>query len=49
MYRVGDWFFDYFWMGMVWNLENGMFGDYLKYGRRFFVNNFVGVLFNDYW
>lgn len=48
MYRAGDWFFDYFRMGTVRNLENGMFGDYLKHGRRFFVNNFAGALLNDH-
>ena len=31
MYRVGDWFFDRFRLGTVRNLENGMFGDYLRH------------------
>jgi len=48
MYRIGDWFFDYFRLGAVRNLENGMFGDYLKHGRKFFVNNFSGALLNDH-
>lgn len=48
MYRLGDWFFDYFRLGTVRNLENGMFGDYLKHGRKFFVNNFAGSLLNDH-
>lgn len=48
MYRAGDWFFDKFRLGTVRNLENGMFGDYLKHGRRFFVNNFAGALLNDH-
>ncbi len=48
MYRVGDWFFDHFRLGTVRNLENGMFGDYLKHGRKFFVNNFAGALLNDH-
>ncbi|MEL6143422.1 MAG: hypothetical protein AAFU67_17595, partial [Bacteroidota bacterium] len=30
------------------NLEDGMFGDYLKHGRKFFVNNFAGALLNDH-
>jgi ATP-binding cassette subfamily B protein len=48
MYRLGDWFFDRFRLGTVRNLENGMFGDYLKHGRKFFVNNFAGSLLNDH-
>lgn len=48
MYRAGDWFFDQFRLGTVRNLENGMFGDYLKHGRKFFVNNFAGSLLNDH-
>lgn len=48
MYRIGDWFFDHFRLGTVRNLENGMFGDYLKHGRKFFVNNFAGSLLNDH-
>lgn len=48
MYRLGDWFFDYFRLGTVRNLENGMFGDYLQHGRKFFVNNFAGSLLNDH-
>lgn len=48
MYRAGDWFFDKFRLGTVRNLENGMFGDYLKHSRRFFVNNFAGSLLNDH-
>ncbi len=48
MYRLGDWFFDYFRLGTVRNLENGMFGDYLRHGRKFFVNNFAGSLLNDH-
>ena len=48
MYRAGDWFFDYFRLGTVRNLENGMFGDYLRHGRKFFVNNFAGSLLNDH-
>ncbi|MEL7423678.1 MAG: ABC transporter ATP-binding protein, partial [Bacteroidota bacterium] len=48
MYRVGDWFFDRFRLGTVRNLENGMFGDYLRHGRKFFVNNFAGSLLNDH-
>lgn len=48
MYRLGDWFFDYFRLGAVRNMENGMFADYLKHGRRFFVNNFAGSLLNDH-
>ena len=47
MYRIGDWFFDYFRLGTVHNLENGMFGDYLKHGRKFFINHFSGALLND--
>ncbi|MEL7247258.1 MAG: ABC transporter ATP-binding protein [Bacteroidota bacterium] len=48
MYRLGDWFFDRFRLGVVRNLENGMFGDYLRHGRKFFVNNFAGSLLNDH-
>ena len=48
MYRIGDWFFDNFRLGTVRNLENGMFGDYLKHGRKFFVNHFAGSLLNDH-
>lgn len=48
MYRIGDWFFDRFRLGTVRNLENGMFGDYLQHGRKFFVNNFSGSLLNDH-
>lgn len=48
MYRAGDWFFDHFRLGAVRNLENGMFGDYLRHGRKFFVNNFAGSLLNDH-
>ncbi|MCB0631288.1 MAG: ABC transporter ATP-binding protein [Lewinella sp.] len=48
MYRIGDWFFDHFRLGTVRNLENGMFGDYLRHGRKFFVNNFAGSLLNDH-
>ncbi len=48
MYRAGDWFFDYFRLGTVRNLENGMFADYLRHGRKFFVNNFAGSLLNDH-
>ena len=48
LYRVGDWFFDCFRLGTVRNLENGMFGDYLKHGRRFFSNHFAGALLNDH-
>ena len=48
MYRAGDWFFDYFRLGTVRNLENGMFRDYLNHGRKFFVNNFAGALLNDH-
>ena len=48
MYRLGDWFFDHFRLGTVRNLENGMFGDYLQHGRKFFVNNFAGSLLNDH-
>lgn len=48
MYRAGDWFFDHFRLGTVRNLENKMFGDYLKHGRRFFVNHFAGALLNDH-
>jgi ATP-binding cassette subfamily B protein len=48
MYRAGDWFFDRFRLGTVRNLENDMFGDYLKHGRKFFVNNFAGSLLNDH-
>ena len=48
MYRVGDWFFDRFRLGTVRNLENGMFGDYLKHGRKFFINHFAGALLNDH-
>lgn len=48
MYRIGDWFFDRFRLGTVRNLENGMFGDYLRHGRKFFVNNFAGSLLNDH-
>lgn len=48
MYRMGDWFFDHFRLGTVRNLENGMFGDYLKHGRKFFVNHFAGSLLNDH-
>ncbi|MEM9835262.1 MAG: ABC transporter ATP-binding protein [Bacteroidota bacterium] len=47
-YRVGDWFFDYFRLGTVRNMENGMFGHYLRHGRKFFVNNFAGALLNDH-
>ena len=48
MYRVGDWFFDRFRLGTVRNLENNMFGDYLRHGRKFFVNHFAGSLLNDH-
>ncbi|MEO1255891.1 MAG: ABC transporter ATP-binding protein, partial [Bacteroidota bacterium] len=48
MFRIGDWFFDHFRLGTVRNLEDGMFGDYLKHGRKFFVNNFAGALLNDH-
>ncbi len=48
MYRIGDWFFDHFRLGTVRNLENGMFGDYLRHGRKFFVNHFAGALLNDH-
>lgn len=48
MYRLGDWFFDRFRLGTVRNLEDGMFGDYLRHGRKFFVNNFAGSLLNDH-
>lgn len=48
MYRIGDWFFDHFRLGTIRNLENGMFRDYLRHGRRFFVNNFAGSLLNDH-
>ncbi len=47
-YRSGDWFFDHFRLGAVKRLEEGMFGDYLKHGRKFFVNNFAGSLLNDH-
>lgn len=47
-YRSGDWFFDRFRLGTVKRLEEGMFGDYLKHGRKFFVNNFAGSLLNDH-
>lgn len=47
-YRAGDWFFDYFRLGTVRNLENTMFRDYLRHGRKFFVNNFAGSLLNDH-
>jgi len=47
-FRAGDWFFDYFRLGTVQRLEDGMFGDYLKHGRKFFVNNFAGALLNDH-
>jgi ATP-binding cassette subfamily B protein len=48
MYRIGDWFFDRFRLGTVRNLENQMFGDYLRHGRKFFVNHFAGSLLNDH-
>ena len=48
LYRIGDWFFDRFRLGTVRNLENGMFGDFLKHGRRFFSNHFAGALLNDH-
>ena len=48
MYRIGDWFFDRFRLGTVRNLENAMFGDYLKHGRKFFINHFAGALLNDH-
>ncbi|MEL7219717.1 MAG: ABC transporter ATP-binding protein, partial [Bacteroidota bacterium] len=48
MYRIGDWFFDRFRLGTVRNMENGMFADYLKHSRKFFVNNFAGSLLNDH-
>ncbi len=48
VFRAGDWFFDHFRLGTVRNLENGMFGDYLRHGRKFFVNNFAGSLLNDH-
>ncbi|MEL7160151.1 MAG: ABC transporter transmembrane domain-containing protein, partial [Bacteroidota bacterium] len=47
-FRAGDWFFDYFRLGTVRRLEDGMFGDYLRHGRKFFVNNFAGGLLNDH-
>ncbi|MEM9261499.1 MAG: ABC transporter transmembrane domain-containing protein, partial [Bacteroidota bacterium] len=47
-FRAGDWFFDHFRLGTVQRLENGMFSDYLKHGRKFFVNNFAGSLLNDH-
>ena len=47
-YRSGDYFFDQFRLGTVKRLEEGMFGDYLRHGRRFFVNNFAGSLLNDH-
>ena len=48
MYRIGDWFFDHFRLGTVRNLENDMFRDYLRHGRKFFVNHFAGSLLNDH-
>ena len=48
MVRTGDWFFDHFRLGAVRDLENKMFADYLKHGRKFFVNNFAGSLLNDH-
>jgi ATP-binding cassette subfamily B protein len=47
-FRSGDWFFDYFRLGTVKRMENGMFRDYLQHGRKFFVNNFAGSLLNDH-
>ena len=47
-FRAGDWFFDHFRLGTNQEMEIGMFGDYLKHGRKFFVNNFAGSLLNDH-
>jgi ABC-type multidrug transport system fused ATPase/permease subunit len=47
-FRAGDWFFDHFRLGTNQQMEIGMFGDYLKHGRKFFVNNFAGSLLNDH-
>ncbi|MFK8164907.1 MAG: ABC transporter ATP-binding protein [Lewinella sp.] len=47
-FRAGDWFFDHFRLGTNQRMEIGMFGDYLKHGRKFFVNNFAGSLLNDH-
>lgn len=47
-FRTGDWFFDHFRLGTIRQMEIGMFSDYLKHGRKFFVNNFAGSLLNDH-
>jgi len=47
-FRSGDWFFDHFRLGTIRQMEIGMFSDYLKHGRKFFVNNFAGSLLNDH-
>ncbi|MEM9931765.1 MAG: ABC transporter ATP-binding protein, partial [Bacteroidota bacterium] len=47
-FRAGDWCFDHFRLNTNRRMEIGMFSDYLKHGRKFFVNNFAGSLLNDH-